>query len=347
MQFHLLKRHLLFIALLSFLSGYAQKDKVIINDGKTTTEIVGTIKLMEKNTLTVGTSYSKGDFKIKWTSVNKIFSTRLYLVTLHNGKVLNASINSDTTNKEKNKILLWYFDSEDTVNVDNIVYIKPLEKDFISRFNASLDFGYNLTRRNNLQQLSLRSNVGYLSNYWSLKAAYDAVRSSQENVEDLNRTNANISFHYFLQRNFFLTLTADFLQNDEQLLTLRAATRLGLGNYLVRSNKLYLSSSIGGVWNNENFTGSELTDRNSVELFLGLEANLFNIGNLNLLTTAVAYPSLTEKGRFRTDYKIDLRYNLPLNFYFKVGYTLNFDNQPVEGAVNNDFVLQTTIGWAL
>jgi len=33
--------------------------------------------------------------------------------------------------------------------------------------------------------------------------------------------------------------------------------------------------------------------------------------------------------------------------YVKLGYTLNYDSQPVEGASKNDYVFQTTFGWEL
>ena len=32
---------------------------------------------------------------------------------------------------------------------------------------------------------------------------------------------------------------------------------------------------------------------------------------------------------------------------FNLGFTLNYDNQPAEGATENDYVFQTTIGWEL
>jgi len=47
----------------------------------------------------------------------------------------------------------------------------------------------------------------------------------------------------------------------------------------------------------------------------------------------------------RFDFKVDLKYDLPLDFYIKLGYTQNFDNRPVEGASQNDYVIQTSFGW--
>jgi hypothetical protein len=59
------------------------------------------------------------------------------------------------------------------------------------------------------------------------------------------------------------------------------------------------------------------------------------------------YPGFTEKGRLRADFKTDLKYDLPLDFYIKVGFTWNFDNQPATGSSEYDYVMQTGIGWSL
>jgi hypothetical protein len=60
----------------------------------------------------------------------------------------------------------------------------------------------------------------------------------------------------------------------------------------------------------------------------------------------LAYPSLTESGRIRVDNRIDLQYDLPMDFYIKTGFTINYDNQPVEGAAQSDYIWQTTFGWS-
>lgn len=101
------------------------------------------------------------------------------------------------------------------------------------------------------------------------------------------------------------------------------------------------------MWNNEVFTDETVEDKRSVEAFLGSQLDIFDIGDLNLFTSLTVYPGITESGRIRADFKFDLKYDLFLDFYINVGYTHNFDNQPIEGAAKNDYVLQTTLGWDL
>jgi hypothetical protein len=66
------------------------------------------------------------------------------------------------------------------------------------------------------------------------------------------------------------------------------------------------------------------------------------------LTSLTAYPSLTESGRWRLDFKIETRYEMWFDddFYIKFSYSMNYDNQPPEGATDLDYVLQTGFGWS-
>jgi len=320
---------------------YAQTDSLIMKNGQM---VMGEIKNMTRSVITIETDYSDSDFKIEWDEVSQVFSDQFYLITLSDGTRLNGFVNTDSIDTEN--LILDTGDGLVTTTVNEVVYMKPLEGDFISRMSASLSVGYDITKANNLRQFSSRVSLGYLANFWSLKLSYNAVQSSQDDVEDIRRTDIIANFTYFLKNDWFALFTQEFLQNDEQLLALRATSKTGMGKYLIHSNSSTFGLSGGAVWNNETFT-DETPSRNSAEAFLGVQLDIFDMGDLNLFTSAIGYPSLTEKGRFRADFKIDLKYDLPHDFFITLGYTHNFDNQPIEGAAENDYVFQTSIGWEL
>ena len=86
-----------------------------------------------------------------------------------------------------------------------------------------------------------------------------------------------------------------------------------------------------------------------MEGFIGSELSLFDIGDLNLKNSVIAYPSFTEPGRWRVDFDFDAKYEMPFDddFYIKAGFTINYDNQPVEGSSDMDYVIHTGFGWEL
>ena len=59
----------------------------------------------------------------------------------------------------------------------------------------------------------------------------------------------------------------------------------------------------------------------------------------------MAYPGITEKGRWRIDGNLNIKYDLPLDFYIKLGGSLNYDNRPPEDASELDYVIQAGVGW--
>jgi hypothetical protein len=330
---------LLLLAILSYSEGFAQVDSLIFSNGEM---VIGEIKKMDRGVVTIETFYSDSDFEIEWDRVSWIRSKENHLVNLTDGRRLNASINSTAKDDE---IQLDDGTQKILVHVQDIVAFKPINDTFWDKFSASIDVSLDLTKAKNLTQFSTRTNVGYLTQRWELKGNYNTVFSRQDSVADINRMDANITFNYFLPSDWYVFFSNDFLQNNEQKLALRSTTKLGMGYYLVRTNAVYFGLFGGAASNRESFTENASPDLNSAEAFIGLELNLFDIGDLSLLTNVSGYPSLTERGRFRLDFKFDLKYDLPLDFYIKTGTTVNFDNQPVAGAGELDYVIQTGIGW--
>ena len=82
-----------------------------------------------------------------------------------------------------------------------------------------------------------------------------------------------------------------------------------------------------------------------MEAYAGTELNIFDIGDLNLLSSLYVYPSLTESGRWRSDFKFDTKYDLPKDFYIKIGLTWNYDNRPAVEGKETDYVMAFSVGW--
>ena len=162
----------------------------------------------------------------------------------------------------------------------------------------------------------------------------------------MRRIDAGVTYRYYLPRNWFASLDLTFLSNTEQSLKLRSGGRGGAGKFLINSNKAYWGLGGGFSFNNEQYT-VEVDSRNNLELFAASELNLFDTGDLHLTSYLYAFPSLSEKGRFRSDFNIDLKYDLPKDLYFKVGLTLNYDNRPAVAGRETDYVFYTSVGWSL
>lgn len=322
------------------IAAYSQHDSLVLKNGNI---IVGEIKALDKGVVTIETNYSKNDFTIEWLGIKEIYTTTHFLVTLKNGTRINGPFHS----VGDNKIEITGADGKKTqTTIDNVVYLKGLKSDFWSRAYANIDLGFSMTKANSLRQYSMRSAVGYLADKWQVDLFYNDIRSNQDSVKEIKRTESGAAFKYFLPKDWYLSTSINTLSNTEQALKMRLTGKLGAGKYLLHSNKAYLGVGGGLSLNNETFTNTT-PKRTSLEGYLGAEANLFDIGKLSLLSNLYVYPSFTESGRWRTDFGLDTKYDLPLNLYLKFGVTFNYDNRPAVVGKETDYVYAFSVGWKL
>ncbi len=323
------------------LSALAQKDTLVLTNGD---QLIGDVKNLDRGILKFGTPYSSGDIKIKWKKVKSVKSVQKFLITGSDGdRYKIEGLNISTSNDS-----LALKDEHGFFNTNEIVFIKLLKKDrFISRLNASLAFGYNFTKAKNLSQLSVAATLGYTSDYYSIVTKFNATRSNQDEVQEIQRTSGEMSFNYFLRRDYFLILQSEYLSNSEQKLKLRMTNKLGLGKYFIHNNRMFFGGNLGAAWNNEEYEDAVAENRNSVEAFVALEVNFFDFNSFSLVSGITAYPSLTEKERLRADFNLDIKYDLPLDLFLKLGFNYNYDSKPAEGTSYDDYIIRTTLGWAL
>ena len=327
-----------FMLLFSALEVTAQIDSIMFTSGDF---IVGEVKTMQKGILQVETDYSDSDFKIEWSKVSGIRTQSQFMITLSNGEQHYGRLQSasDSTINILEGIM-------DTVHVSNmeIVYLNAYNDKFSDRLSASISLGFDMTKAQNLRTLTTRSSLGYVADKWTLGATYNTLISTQDKVEDIKRTDGDLTFRYVLPYRLYAITTLAGLANTEQKLDLRINAQLGLGIFLVQTNRLYWGGKVGFNRNIENYS-NETEDRSSWEGYLGTEVNLFDTGDIDVYFLFMAYPSITEPGRFRSDSKIDFKYELPLDFFIKVGLSLNYDNRPANDASETDYVFQAGFGW--
>jgi putative salt-induced outer membrane protein YdiY len=336
MRLHLLFSFFFF--LLSILRLPAQIDSLRFANGN---YIVGEVKSMERGVLIAETDYSDSDFKIEWEGIDELYTQTSFLITLSDGRRFNGYLES--IGDDKVRIVI---DEGGSIEVDKseIVYLKSIDDTFASRLSASVDLGFSFTKAQSLRQSNLSARVGYLARRWSTGLSYSLVTSNQDETDPIRRAEGGFSFRYFLPKDWYALGSINTFSSTEQKINLRATTSLGIGKYIIHTNQTYWGVGAGLNLNQEDFAG-DAPDRQSLEAYFGTELNLYDVGDFSLFSRAVAYPSFTEGGRWRAEAAIDAKYDLPLDFYFRIGFNLNYDNRPVEGAGETDYVLQSGIGW--
>ncbi|MEN2488503.1 DUF481 domain-containing protein [Flavobacterium sp. B11] len=338
-----MKKTIFLFFLLFFLKISAQVSDTLVL--KNNDIIVGEIKTMNKGILQIETDYSKEDFKLEWKHVKNISSDRIYIINLSNGNLLNGKIVKIET-PGKCEITNIETQTKSIVDLADIVRIKPVDESFWGRLDASFDAGIKLTKAQSLQQLTINVNLGYTAKKWYGTATYKQIQSIQDDSDPIRRIDTDVSYIHLLPKDYFIPLSVVTLKNTEQDIDLRVVSKAGYGKYLMHSNKKYWGIASGLSFNHERFTGTTAPNK-SLELFLGSDLNLYDIGDFSFQSKVNFFPSLTESKRIRADFSVDTKYDLPLDFFIKLSFVYNYDNKPKPGASKDDYVFQTTFGWKL
>ena len=181
------------LGLFAFISSagvaYGATDVVILTNGD---RLVGEIKGVEKDVLTIETDYSDSDFKIEWEKVASIESTRLFLVETFDGQRLSGSLKPDPAQKMVVQV------GTTTVKLADVSLVQPFERSFWARFDVGLDFGYSMTRANSAKQLSLGNNLSYRDEHHADSLFATVFRNSQENAPETQRWEIGNDFRRLL-----------------------------------------------------------------------------------------------------------------------------------------------------
>ena len=312
------------------------QDVVITTTGE---RLVGEIKKVEKDVLTIETGYSDADFKIEWEKIASIQSARQFVMETFDGRRVAGSLTPDPDKKATVQI------GGIGVPLAEVSALQPFERKFWSRFDTALDFGYSLTRTNSAKQLSLGANVSYRDQRYVDIAFANVFRSSQDNAPETQRWDVANDFRRLLGNRWYVNTTQDFLNSEEQGLKLRTSVGGGGGRYLTRTSSQYLALGGGVAWTNENYTDATLPAKDSADAYLGTEFMTEKLKITDLITRFTYYPSLTISDRFRLAYRFDLDFNLPGDWYLRFGLFDNYDSLPPTGFSKNDYGWSNAFGF--
>jgi hypothetical protein len=303
--------------------------------------LYGEVKKLRSGVLTMGTSYSKSDFTIDFSEVTEIKIQKSCFIILTQGRRRTGLISSDGPGK-------FIFTSKEygreVLDISDLIYLDEFSDRFWGRFHGNIDLSYNLTKANNASQFTIGSGLYYRGPKWISILNMTLLDSKQDNAQEIQRTDINGEIQRILPKNWYLLSNLSYLSNTEQALEGRYALRAGAGRYLALSNKLSWGLNTGLNYNVENFSDGT-SSQESTEWYLGSQFVMFDFEDFYLNTNINLFPSLSEKGRLRIDYNLDVKYDLPWDFYIKTGVQFNYDNQSALTGSDFDYIFTTGFGW--
>ena len=332
----------MFIIILAPILVHAQKtDLIRLNNGDWVT---GEIKTLEFGVLVYKTD-GMSTIDVKWDHVTQIKSKYKFEVTLDKGGEYLAYIDTTANLNEVNLIVNSKISF--IVKRSEIVKISKIKDAFWSKFSGGFSFGLNYNRGSNILNYDLSGDLNYrvFRSETSLKISSN-LTSDQNTDNKTTKNNADLRFNRDMPNHWFYAAFSSGEQNTQLGLDLRMSLGSGFGKSLVYTGRNVLQLSVNLVGNRE--WASDGGQNNNLEGLLYLVYRIYNNAppKTKLLSYIALYPSLTEKGRLRTDFNIEGSIEIWSDFVYKLKYYYNADNQPAtEGADHVDWGVTTSFGY--
>jgi hypothetical protein len=340
---------LLFLFLTGICFAREKKDVLVFTNGdRITCEIIK----LEKGYLYVKLDYVDGTVAMDWSKIAKVESAQDFVVADKVGRRYTGSLQSlDEAEKSEEarglQVKVAGVSTKEVVSGKEVVEIDRTDNTFWQNLHGGLSTGLNFSKQQSRTQYNFQANTLFQREKWSTSANYQSSFSGGGNISDLrNDLSLNITRQLRSPRNFYAGL-AEFLQSDQQQLSLRTTIGGALGHVFSSTNNSFVNGYGGVVWNREHYSSGATVapTGDSAELVLGTQLNFFRFKTTNILATANVYPSMTDPGRVRFDLNTSLKLRIAKDLYWNFGYYLNVDSRPPQSLSKTDYGSTSSLGW--
>jgi hypothetical protein len=321
-------------------SSRAKTDIVYMRNGD---KITGEIESLDKGQLSVKPKYSSSAFVVDWSEVDHVESTQDFVVTDPQGKLYTGTIGKGV----EDRTLAIDKGATATLPLDSVIEVDELGETFLKRMRGDFDVGLSFARSNEQKNLSLQGDLGYQSKKHLFSLDSSSQFTSQKETSNTNETSVKAALYQQLRNsNLYAGGLANFLSSSEQQIALRSTLGGGLATRLIFTNRTNLNV-VGGLGFTVERDAQDAVSRartKALDSAFAVQYSTFRFDSTTFDTALWVYPSLTSPGRVRFTLNQDIYYKFLRDFYIRMSFYDNYDNQPVVGAPTNNLGGSTTIG---
>jgi hypothetical protein len=334
----------LLLAILS-VAGYAapKTDVVVLINGDS---ITGEIKELKHGKLKYKTD-SASTLYIKWAEIVSVKSDQQLQLEMSNGVryfgSLKASNDSTMVQVVQEGLVIGLYKPQ-------IVYIVPIKRgNFWSRLDGSISVGFSYTKVSQVAQLSFGADAFYRTRDHITTAELSSLTTRNADDEVLVRNNLGLSRRNLLRNRWWWGALGALESNDELGLDLRIAATPLVGRSIVHTNHTDWVLGLG-LSLNEEFKNNWTTSTTNLELVISTALRVFQYRDpeMDLLTNLNVFPNLTNWGRVRAEFNINLRRELISDFFLDLNGYYSFDSDlgAKTSDSTNDYGVTAGLGWS-
>jgi hypothetical protein len=303
------------------------------------------IRSLEQGQLTVKPDYTNSTVVIDWKKVDHVESSQSFLVSEPDGTLHTGSLSSNTQERS----LVVEHTPPVTLPYDKVIEIEPLGTSFFKRLRGNYDMGLSLARSNGQKNLTVQGALTYQSEKYLFSSSSSSQFTSQAKTNNTEEASLKTSLFRQLRRsNWYSGGIANFLSSSEQQVNLRSTFGVALAKRLIFTNRSDLTAIGGLAYTLEQDQAGTTSNAhpNELDSAFAVQYSTFRFDSTTFDTSVWVYPSLVAAGRVRMTLNQDIYYKFLGDFYIRLSFYDNYDNQPVIKAPVNNLGGSTTIGWS-
>jgi hypothetical protein len=204
--------------LVSPLAAKRKDDVVVMRNGD---KITGELKKLENGVLYFKADYMTDAAQLDWARVEGLETRDSYTIFFTTGKRDTGTIEiagnqpagsgfAITSGSEVFRATRW-----------EIVGIHPVEDNFWHQLTGSVDYGFDFTGGMNTAQPTFSSDVAYRTENLGIQLDGSSVVNRQNGTRSSGRNTLDFFYLRYLNNRWFVSVTSDLLNSQQQDLTLR------------------------------------------------------------------------------------------------------------------------------
>ena len=331
---------LLIIALGFSIAARAGNDVVIFKNGD---RLTGEVKSLERGRLRFD-SDATGTIPVEWDEVALLTSEQNVQVETESGQRFLGKL---LPGAEKFTIVVEREAGPMTFEMNEVVFMTPIEERRIDRIDGSFSAGYNFAKASEVQQVRLGFDLAARTEKRIVSMNVDAVQSDSEDSEASQRQSLDLQYRRLWPNRWFSGALIALNRNDELGLDL-TSIGIGGGRYLRQTNSSILTLG-GGVQLSRENVATGVSNEDTVEGVVAVNWDWFRYDTpeLDLSTTLQIIPNLTESGRVRGEFDVSFKWEIISDLFWELSFYDSYDSDPVvDGAEKNDYGVATSLGYS-
>jgi hypothetical protein len=332
---------LIFCLLGLFYSAAACAEKTDIVVLKNGDKITGEVKSLGRGKLEFSTD-SMGTVSIEWEDIEAVISATGQAVELTNGQRFYGPLQ-----KSENTEMVQIATADGAVGVGvlDVISMYPVEAGFWDRLDVGASLGFSWDKASNVGKYSLGADVEYRRQESISGANFSSEITTQgDGLSTTSRANLSGQHLRFRPNKRFTAWFGNAEKNDELGIKLRTLAGVGYGWVPIRSNRNRLMFT-GGIDVNRELPveGEAETNLEAVGMF-SYDYFRYSDPERRFSTSLTVFPSLTDWGRVRADFKTQLDIEFVSDFFWVMSLYANYDSDPLsENASSSDYGINSSL----